>query len=527
MTRCKELPEISLRPYQTEAIAKAVERGSLLLAMTMGSGKTITACRVIRQLRDEGKVRSGLVFALKSTKLQWLHEIQTKGDPGASVLVIDGDKADRTFLYQQAHRFNYTILHYETLVHDWELIKEYLPTDFVIADECVAIKSFTAKRSRRLKAMGKHVPYRFGLSGQPVEGRAEELFSIMEFLDPTVLGPFNKFDRTFIVRDYWGRPSSYRNLNLLHERMGDAMFRRSREDIAEWLPDLIEMEIPVRLDAATMALHDRIKLDLLAALEEAVGTGFNLIAHYGRTEEHHTEDTGRGKVMSRLLAMRMVTCHPQLLAISAEHFDDPDTKLGSEYAALLRAEGLLEHLPTSSNKLDALIETTAEILAEDPLHKVVIFSYFKPMLKLIEVELDRLNFEWVKITGDVSTRDRYRAIESFNGDPAIRVFLSSDAGAYGVNLDRGSHVLNYDLPWSVGTLAQRVARIDRTSSSFDQIVVSYIYARNTVDERVYDVLSQKVKVANAWIDGDYDHDTGNLPLDPQSLRDFLLQGGIY
>ena len=217
----------------------------------------------------------------------------------------------------------------------------------MIADECVALKGFTAKRTRNMKKLRKKTKYRIGLSGQPVENRPEELFSIMEWIDPEVLGPFPKFDRTFIVRDYFGRPTRYRNLNELSERMTDAMFRRSRKDIAEWLPQLIEMELPVRLDPKTMALHDRIKYDLLQALEDASSSGnnFDILANYGRADK---SDAGmKGAVMSRILAMRMVSSHPQLLRISADNFDDAQTKMGSEYAAVLKKEGVLDDLPTS------------------------------------------------------------------------------------------------------------------------------------------------------------------------------------
>ena len=115
--------EFELRPYQVECIEKAVARGNLLCAMTMGSGKTITACRTVRRLREEGKVMRGAVFALKSTKYQWMREIQTKGDPGTRVQVVEGTKAERVFQLSQSHRYHYTILHYECLVNDWDEIK--------------------------------------------------------------------------------------------------------------------------------------------------------------------------------------------------------------------------------------------------------------------------------------------------------------------------------------------------------------------------------------------------------------------
>ena len=130
----------------------------------------------------------------------------------------------------------------------------------------------------------------------------------------------------------------------------------------------------------------------------------------------------------------------------------------------MKAAGLLDSLPLENAKLDALLETIKEILAEDPKHKVAVFAYFKPMLAMIGAQLVKLKIPFTTLTGDMtSAKERYRRIDRFNDDPECKVFLSSDAGAYGVDLNQGSHLICYDLPWSAGALAQRVARIDRTA----------------------------------------------------------------
>ena len=201
--------------------------------------------------------------------------------------VIEGDKRRRIAGYHHSSKYHYTILHYECLVHDWDAIKEFLQTDFLILDEITAIKGFAAKRTKRAKVLAKRSNVRLGLSGQPLENRPEELFSIMEFIDPEVLGSFNLFDRTFIVRDHFGRPSRYRNLHLIQNRLGPAMYRKSREDIAQWLPDKIEVEMPVVLDATTMGLHDTVREDLSRGDRQGSGRwhrrgSFDLDAHYGR-----------------------------------------------------------------------------------------------------------------------------------------------------------------------------------------------------------------------------------------------------
>ena len=167
---------MELRPYQVEAIDRIVERGNLLLALTMGAGKTVAAVAAVRSLRRQRTVDRGVVFALKSTKWHWMREIQ-RMDPRAKVQVVDGDKRARLAAIRRSGRYHYTIMHYECLVNDWEAIKEWLPIDFIILDEATYIKGFRAKRTRAAKALGKRAKVRIALSGQPVENRPEELFS--------------------------------------------------------------------------------------------------------------------------------------------------------------------------------------------------------------------------------------------------------------------------------------------------------------------------------------------------------------
>jgi SNF2 family DNA or RNA helicase len=514
---------LQLRPYQTEAVERILERGNLLLALTMGAGKTAASISAVRKLRRRRVVDCGAVFALKSTKGQWVREIN-RWDPRATVQVIDGDKKARTIGLRRAMRYNYTILHYECLVNDWDLLQQYLPIDFVIADECTMLKGFSAKRTKHAKLMAPYIGIRIGLSGQPVENRPEELFSIMEFIDKDVLGGFHRFDRTFIERDHWGKPKRYKNLPLIGKVMGEAMYRKSREDIAEWLPDMIEIPMPIELDEPTMKLHDLVKEDLSNAIDLALMMGstgtFDVMSHYGRTEQMDAKGL-MGQVMARMLAMRMLSSHPRLLRLSADAFDTELSSWGSQYASELKAAGMLDNLPATTAKLDALLEHIEEILDEDPRHKVVVFSYFKPMLAMIGAELGRMKIPWVKITGDVSAKERYAHIQRFNSDPMLRVFLSSDAGAYGVDLNQGSHLISYDLPWSAGALSQRISRIDRTNSAFDQIVIGYMYGAGTIEERMFNMLLQKRAVAKAFIDGDFDPRSGTLNLDLESLRDFL------
>lgn len=518
------MAEITLRPYQEEAVTLIVDRLNVLLALVMGAGKTVVSIEAVKRLRQEEPMLQATVFATSSLKYQWQAEIN-KFDPEASVVVIDGDKAKRHVQYRNLRYTDYVILSYDMLIHDWDMVRKYLPRDAVIADEVTAIKGFTSKRSKRLKSFSSHSPVRIGLSGQPVENRPEELFSIMEFIDPTVLGSFDQFDRTFITRNHWGKPVRYKNLGIMHSRLDNVMYRKSRADIAEFMPDRVETDMPVQLDPASRAVYDYIAEDLIGLLGEAAKkglSGFDLAAHYGKKDDPE-HNVLKGQIMSRMTCMRLLTAHPKVLLESAHDFGDDTTNRGSGYAKALLDAGMLSGLPDSSAKETALVSWAKEVLRESPNNKVVIFSGFKRMLSVLGPRLSlELSEDHVFITGDTPSIERQARIDRFNNDPNCRLFFSSDAGAYGVNLQAGTHLINYDFPWSSGALAQRVARIDRTSSTHEYIDILYMYAVGTVDQYQLNVLREKSKVATAFIDADGYDAKGNLDLSVSGLSDFLV-----
>ena len=150
--------------------------------------------------------------------------------------------------------------------------------------------------------------YRFALTGQPIENRPEELFSIMQFVDASVLGDFRTFDRTFILRDHFGRPTRYRNMDVLRNALEPVMFRRSRKDIEEFLPTLIPMESWIDLQGPVRTLYNYIVQDTLRVIDLAVAQGamggWNILAAYGHADD--SVGVAMGEVMSRLTCMRML-----------------------------------------------------------------------------------------------------------------------------------------------------------------------------------------------------------------------------
>lgn len=517
----------TLLPYQPEAVDKMCDRGSMLVAYDLGLGKTVLTIAAIERLMDEKKItKPGLIICLSSLKYQWAQQITKFTNGTSKPLVIDGTPKQRSLQYAEAQAWlaDYIIVNYEQVVNDWDFIKT-LPTGFIVTDEATAIKSFRSKRSKYVKKLKSN--YRFALTGTPVEnGKPEELYSIMQFVDPNVLGRFDLFDNTFIVRNQFGGVERYRNLTVLNERLKTACVRKRQEDpdVAPHLPETIFAEpVLVNMDKAGKQLYNRIKSDLLADLDEAMetyGGSFDLFSHYSGNDQGGHVDALRGAIMSELTALRMLCDHPDLLRLSAKKFNTGPIKGlngGSSYINGLKEEGLLDGL-TKAPKLDALISYVKDFLTEYENNKLVVFTSYVDMVDIISASLP---YASVKYTGQMNAKEKESAKLKFQTDPTVRVFISSDAGGYGVDLPQANLLINYDLPWNAGLSVQRNGRIRRASSEWEHVVVQDILIANSIEERQHAMLTQKKNVATAVVDGEGINEKGGVSLTAGSLTAFL------
>ena len=346
----------------------------------------------------------------------------------------------------------------------------------------------------------------------------------MQFVDPTVLGRFDIFDSAFIVRNSWGGVQHYRNLITLHTKMKEASVRKAQKDadVAPFLPDAIHKEpIEIYFDRKNAKLYQRIVNDLLADLEEAqdlFGSNFNVLAHYGvESSRGGPEDEMRGKIMSKIGALKMLCSHPQLLKNSAVKFSKMNGE-GSVYAAGLVEEGELEDV-NQAPKFEYLIQYVKDFLEQDEANKIVIFATYVDMLEMIAEALGPDQCRLYSGRIDAKTKEENKI--AFNTDISVRVLISSDAGGYGVDLPAANLLVNYDLPWSSGTATQRNGRIKRASSTWKTIVIQDIIMGNSIEQRQWESLQQKNALANAVIDGEGINEQGGISMNVGSLRQFL------
>jgi SNF2 family DNA or RNA helicase len=542
---------IDLFEFQEAAVDKAIERGSLLIAFEMGLGKTILALATIEELISLGEVETTVIVVPASLKYQWAKSIAKHTDVVSRVVrvkedgqvqaltvpteeycvVIDGDTKRRAGQYAKikANRPDYVIMGYENVVNDWNFVRRIKP-ECLVLDEVTAIKTFKAQRTRKIKRLT--APYRFGLTGTPVEnGKPEELFSLMQWVDDTVLGRFDLFDKTYIVRNKFGGVQKYKNLPILHAKLAEAMVRKTRmdADVKPFLPEVQESNIDITLDPKTLKAYKHVSGDLLAELQAAGpnNSDFDLFAHYHGGGDAH-ENSQQGKIMSRMQALDMLLNHPDLIRWSGQRYEEAETWRqtgiekkswdGSKYCYEIWKDGVLDDV-TTTPKMDAVLEKVHDILAV-PGNKVILFSVNPDMLDLLSDALP----EGVAVTytGRMSAGAKAYAAQRFETEEGCRVFLSSHAGALGTDLFMANYLINFDLAWSSGKQDQINARHNRASSKFKSIYVLNAITKGTTEPRKLQMLAHKRRVGSAIMDGHGADDKGRVESDVTTLTQCLV-----
>lgn len=506
-----------LHPYQVSATERIVTDHQLLLAYSMGTGKTVITIAAAEEMFGQGHVSCCLILVPAAVKWQWAKALAKFTDmPTRTVklrgieitvpqepvcMVINGDRERRRKQWQQVQggASDYVIASYASVLNDWRDICAS-PIDAMVCDEVTAIKNFSAQTSKRVKKL--RAPVRVGLSGTPVENRPEEIFSIMEWVDPDLLGRWDLFDRAFIVRNHWGAVVRYKSLDVLHAKLQRRMSRKSRQDpdVAPYLPKVAEHTRDVVLDAESRRLYRLVQRDLLTALDElsAAGESVDLASYYAGTDTGE-ENSIRGRVMARMLAARMLLDHPALLMDSACDYLE-NTGKGSKYIAELVAQhnGLADHRATP--KLDELVRQAENMLADNDRVKIAVFTDFRRMLPYLSGALDRFG-PLVTYHGGMDADQKAAAKEQFASDPDCRIFLSTNAGGVGLDLPEAQYLINYDLPYSGGIIAQRNARHVRASSTHSHVYVVNLVVQDSIEERTQATLALRQRLAEEIVDG--------------------------
>jgi hypothetical protein len=447
----KELLKVELLPYQLEGIAFAAGVGRAILADDMGLGKTIQGVGVAEILAREAGIGRVLVVCPASVKSQWRSEIHRFSE--RMVQLVTGGAAERARQYDNDCFF--TVCNYEQVLRDILAI-ERIRWDLIILDEGQRIKNWESKTSRVIK--GLKSPFALVLSGTPLENRLDELYSVVQFVDDRRLPPAFRFFHRHRVVDENGKVLGYKNLDKLRENLRPILRRRTRESVLQQLPPRTSEIVRIPPTDEQMELH---------------GSHMRVVSMI--TRKAYISEMDLLRLQKALLMCRM-SANSTFLVEKKE--------------------------PSYSSKLEYLGELFDGLFAE-PNRKALLFSEWTTMLNLIEPMLARRKLDYVRLDGSVPQKKRQQLVNRFQTDPSCRLFVTTNAGSTGLNLQAANTVINVDLPWNPAVLEQRVARAHRMGQK-QPVQVYVLVTEGTIEESLLATLSAKHDLALAALDSDSD-----------------------
>jgi SNF2 family DNA or RNA helicase len=310
----------------------------------------------------------------------------------------------------------------------------------VILDEAQRIKNYDTKTSHAVKSIPRK--HSLVITGTPIENKLIDLYSIMNFIDPHYLAPLWEFSMNHCLFDKSkkNKINGYYNLQDLKKRLQDKIIRREKAEVLEQLPEVQEMTVPIQLSQEQLEMHMGFARALMPLLNKKYKTVYDM-----------------QRIFQLLTSMRMV-CNSTYLI-------DKETHISPKLEEL--KEILLEKLDIKKGS-----------------RKVIIFSEWVTMLQLIEKILQGNKIGYVMLTGSVPVKNRGALIDEFTNNPECRIFLSTEAGGTGLNLQAADTVINFELPWNPAKKNQRIGRVHRIGQESSHITVINLVAVDSIEERI-------------------------------------------
>jgi len=449
--------KIKLFPYQLEGVKFAAKAGRSLIADDMGLGKTVQAIVVAELYKKILNTSKVLIVCPTSLKYQWKSEIERFTN--STVHVVEGNILKRREEYKVNSAY-YQVTSYNTLANDIDFINDTLEFDFVILDEAQRIKNWKTKVSKSVKKLNS--TYTVVLTGTPLENRIEELYSIMQFIDVYQLGPLYKFVERHQLKDpETGKVLGYHHLNEITSLLSDTLIRRTKKEVLKQLPERMDKNLFVPMTFEQMEIHDELQTDVSKLVNKWRRYGF-------------LNEADRQRLILSLSKMRMVCDSTYIL--------DQRTRKDTKIEELM-------------NILDEFFQTNDS--------KVVIFSQWERMTRLVAAELDKKGIGYEYLNGGVPSQKREALLTNFRENENSKVFLSTDAGGVGLNLQSASLVINLDIPWNPAVHEQRIARVYRLGQNRNVTVINLI-STGTIEHKMLDVLKFKSSMASGVLDGGED-----------------------
>jgi superfamily II DNA or RNA helicase len=446
----------TLRPYQEQGLGwlQFLRRHGLggILADDMGLGKTVQTLAHLAIEKNQGRLQKpSLIVSPVSVLGNWQQEIR-RYTPELRLLVLHGVKRRQSFAAIDAA--DVILIGYPLLLLDSEMLLER-EFCFLILDEAQTIKNSQAKVSQVARAL--RAEHRLCLTGTPMENHLGELWSLFDFVQPGLLGERQEFHRHY--RTPIEKAGDSRRAAALARRVQPFLLRRTKDAVARELPPKIHIVEPIELDERQRDFYDGIRLSQHRRVREA-------IEQQGLARSHIT-------MLDALLKLRQACCDPRLI----------------------NSEAQTPVIPSA--KLDWLSSTLPELIAEG--RRILLFSQFTAMLRLIEAMVKDLSIPHFSLTGE--TRERTDLVRRFQAGDVPLFLISLKAGGTGLNLTAADTIIHYDPWWNPAVEAQATDRAHRIGQD-KPVFVYKLIAQRTVEETIMQLQADKqALVTQIYSDG--------------------------
>ncbi|MDR1099013.1 MAG: DEAD/DEAH box helicase, partial [Treponema sp.] len=425
-----------LFPYQVEGINFALFRRAAIIADEMGLGKTVQAIGTAVLKKQIFGFTKTLVICPATLKSQWKKEIEKFS--GEKALIPSGPPAERAKQYLLPGYFFY-IVNYETVLRDSQAMNQ-ADFDLLILDEAQKIKNYetkTASAVKRLKA--KHT---LVITGTPIENRLIDIYSIIHTIDPHYLGPLWEISYQHCLFDPQkpNKINGYYDLQSLNDRLAGILIRREKRAVLSQLPAVQQKDVPVELSPLQREYHAGYMQGIGKIIRKKYLTPYDL------------------QRLNQLLGSARMVCDSSYLVDEATR-DSPK---------LLELEDIL------LEKLD--------IKNQD--RKVIVFSEWIKMHRLIGQMLRKRGVGFTELNSTVPVHQRGALIKEFERNRACKVFLSTEAGGAGLNLQAADVLINFELPWNPAKKNQRIGRIDRLGQKSAKLLIYNLISRNSIEQQI-------------------------------------------
>ena len=507
-------PDVKLYPFQKVGSKFLDHVGNGLLGMDMGLGKTITSIsHVSNNINKSKKDLRTLIICPSSLKYEWAIQLARFSD--YSYTVVTSGKT-RLPLYEK--KTSFTIMNYDLIWRDLEILKSQ-KWDVVVCDEIQRIKNYKTETFKAIEQL--ECGRRIGLTGTPLENDVMDIFTIMKFINPKIFGTDETtFKYRYCQTNQYNQivPGKYRNLDELNKKLSFVMFRRKKRDVLDNLPERVTNHFYIELNKEERDKYNEIKEGILEDIE--------------------TGKIKRLNAMSQMTYLREVCDALNLVItkdkISSSKFEElkniirgfpPEEKivLFSQYKKM--GDLIRENIGLKCVHLHGQVKNDCK--RERELEKDII----KKNKGMDQRELDLLvhdekqkavcvNCPYYK--DDALCDTRKKLIARFNDpDEGIKIFLSTDAGKAGLNLQTAGVVINYDLSFNPATNEQRISRIERIGQLREKIFVLNLLCKDTVEERVEAANKRKQKLFDRVVDGLSEDQVERLVLNFANIKDLL------